>query len=133
MTSRPFTTKFSNPLTIEISQNKNKLLLSNIYCSPTLTQEPLVHIFSLSVENDIFLTHLKSSRTVPISKSGDVSNCDNYRPISLITTISKVLEKIVAVKLTNHLELNKLLHKHQFGFQRSLSTEHNLIQVVKFI
>jgi hypothetical protein len=40
---------------------------------------------------------------------------------------------MVAVRLTNHLQLNKLLHKHQFGFQRNLSTEHNLTHVINFI
>jgi hypothetical protein len=43
------------------------------------------------------------------------------------------LEKIVATNLTNHLQLNNLLHKHQYGFQRNRSTEQNLIQVVNFI
>ena len=47
--------------------------------------------------------------------------------------MSKILEKIVAVKLTNHLQLNNLLYKHQYGFQRGLSTEHNLLHVVNYI
>jgi Notch-like protein len=70
---------------------------------------PLAHIFNLSLENGIFPARLKNSRTVPIFKSGDQTNCDNYRPISLISTFSKILEKMVAIKLTNHLQLNKLL------------------------
>ncbi len=96
-------------------------------------REPLAHIFSLSLENGTFPNRLKNSRTVPIFKAGDATLCDNYRPISLISTFSKILKKIVAVNLTNHLQINKLLHKHQFGFQRNLSTDHNLIQVVSFI
>ncbi len=44
-----------------------------------------------------------------------------------------MLDKIVSVKLTNYLQLNKLLYKHQYGFQRGLSTEHNLIHVVNYI
>ncbi len=40
---------------------------------------------------------------------------------------------MVSIKLTNHLQLNKLLYKHQYGFQRGLSTEHNLIHVTNFI
>jgi len=59
--------------------------------------------------------------------------CDNYRPISLLSQISKILEKIVCIRLTNHLDLNNLLYKHQYGFQRFKSTEHNLIQAVNFI
>jgi hypothetical protein len=42
-------------------------------------------------------------------------------------------EKIAAVTLTNHLQLNKLLHVNQFGFLRNTSTEHNLLKVFNFI
>ena len=50
-----------------------------------------------------------------------------------MNTISKILEKIVAINLTNHLQINNLLYKHQYGFQKGKSTEHNLIHVVNFI
>jgi hypothetical protein len=95
--------------------------------------QTLAHIFNLSFEAGIFPSKLKINRTVPIFKSGDPSLCDNYRPISLIPTLSKIIEKIAAVTLTNHLQLNKLLHKNQFGFQRNTSTEHNLLKVFNFI
>ena len=81
----------------------------------------------------MFPDKLKECRIVPIFKTGDPKSCDNYRPNSLVSTLSKILEKIVAVKLTNHLQINKLLYEHQYGFQRSRSTEHNLIHVVNFI
>jgi hypothetical protein len=96
-------------------------------------REPLAHIFSLSLESGTFPTLLKNSRTVPIFKSGDPTVCDNYRPISLISTHSKILEKIVATNLINHLQLNNLLHINQYGFQRNRSTEQNLIQVMNYI
>jgi len=88
---------------------------------------PLAHIFDLSISTGIFPDALKCSRTVPVYKCGSKSLCDNYRPISLVPTFSKLLEKIIAVKLSNHLDINKLLHKHQFGFQRGKQTEHNLL------
>lgn len=94
---------------------------------------PMAHIFSLSLETGTFPEKFKISRTVPIFKQGDPALCDNYRPISLINTFSKILEKMVAIKLKNHLEINKLLYKHQYGFQHGLSTEHNLLQVTNFI
>ena len=94
---------------------------------------PLAHIFNLSLDNGVFPDKLKECRIVPIFKTGDPKSCDNYRPNSLVSTLSKILEKIVAVKLTNHLQINKLLYEHQYGFQRSRSTEHNLIHVVNFI
>ena len=55
---------------------------------------------------------------MPIFKNGDKHLYDNYRPISLVNTIAKILEKIVAVKLSNHLEINKVLYIHQFSFQK---------------
>ena len=94
---------------------------------------PLSHIFSLSLEQGIFPSKLKTSRIVPIHKSGKADLCDNYRPISLLSSISKVLEKIVSIKLVNHLEFNKLISPRQFGFQRNKNTEQNLLKVINFI
>ena len=94
---------------------------------------PLAHIFNLSLDNGVFPDKLKECHIVLIFKTGDPKSCDNYRPISLVSTLSKILEKIVAVNLTIHLQINKLLYEHQYGFQRGRSTEHNLIHVVNFI
>ena len=94
---------------------------------------PLSQIFNLSLEKGIFPENLKSSRTVPIFKCGDPKLCDNYRPISLVCTISKILEKMVHTNLINHLEINDLLYKHQYGFLKGRSTEQNLLHVVNFI
>jgi hypothetical protein len=94
---------------------------------------PLSHIFTLSLNHGVFPELFKTVRVVPIFKSGDKTSCDNYRPISLVKTLSKVLEKIVQISLVNHLEINKLIYKHQYGFLRARSTEHNLIQVVNMV
>jgi len=94
---------------------------------------PLSHIFNLSIEHGTFPSKLKKSRTVPIFKSGDPTTCDNYRPISLLSQISKILEKIIGVQLTNHLDRNNILYEHQYGFQRNKSTEHNLIHAFNYI
>jgi hypothetical protein len=67
---------------------------------------PLAHIFNLSLTSGIFPSKLKKSRVIPIFKSGDKLECDNYRPISLLSSISKVLEKIVCTKLLVHLNSN---------------------------
>ena len=73
---------------------------------------PLVYLFNLSICTGKFPAKLKTSRTVPVFKSGDPLNCDNYRPISLLSSISKILEKFVSNHLVNHLEYNKLLYEH---------------------
>jgi hypothetical protein len=81
--------------------------------------QPLSHIFNLSISTGIFPDKFKVSRTVPIFKSGNSELCDNYCPISLLSSLSKILEKLISIQLTNHLELNNLLYEHQYGFQRN--------------
>ncbi len=75
---------------------------------------PLAHIFNLSVQLGVFPKRLKRRRTLPIFKAGDPTSRDNYRPISLLSTLSKILEKIVSVQLVNHLDRNNILYKHQY-------------------
>ena len=94
---------------------------------------PLSHIFNLSLTNGVFPTQLKNCRVIPIFKAGDHAECDNYRPISLLSSISKVLEKIVAEKLIEHLLSNDLIYMHQYGFLPNRSAEQNLLQIVNYI
>ena len=80
---------------------------------------PLTHLFNLSFSSGTFPSKLKTSRTIPIFKAGNPLSCDNYRPISLLSSLSKILEKIISIKLVNHLEINLLLHPNQYGFQHN--------------
>jgi hypothetical protein len=65
---------------------------------------------------------LKIAKVIPIFKSGDRQSMDNYRPISLLSNFSKILEKIVAIRLTNFLDAQKILSDHQFRFRKAHST-----------
>jgi len=94
---------------------------------------PLAHIFNLSINFGTFPSKLKTSRTVPIFKAGSPLLCDNYRPISLLSTLSKLLEKIVCKQLVSHLDSNNLLYAHQYGFQHGKSTEQNLLQLTNYL
>jgi hypothetical protein len=95
--------------------------------------KPLAYIFNLSLSTGQFPAKLKQCRVIPIFKAGDQLDCDNYRPISLLSSISKILEKIVAEKLIHHLTSNDLLYVHQYGFLPKKSTEHNLMQILNYI
>lgn len=59
----------------------------------------------------------------PLYKSGDQNDPSNYRPISLLCIMSKVLEKVVADQLYEYLSINRLLSNTQHGFRKQLSTE----------
>jgi hypothetical protein len=52
---------------------------------------PLGHIFNVSITTGLYPDKLKTSRVVPIFKCGEKTSCDNYRPISLVSSISKIL------------------------------------------
>ena len=66
---------------------------------------------------------------IPAFKGGDSEDISNYRPISLLPIISKVLEKIIASQLTAYLETNNLLSNSQHGFRPKLSTETALLKI----
>eukprot|EP00794_Sanderia_malayensis_P000891 gene891-188_t len=89
-----------------------------------LISAPLAHLINLSLKTSIFPTEWKAAKVIPTHKSGVHSNPDNYRPISVLPVISKVIEKIVHRQLITYLDKNNLLTKSQFGFRPKLSTEY---------
>ena len=78
---------------------------------------------NMSFSTGQFPTEWKKSKVAPIYKNGPKSNIENYRPISVIPAISKVIEKIVHSQLYGYMEQNNLLCDQQFGFRKKRSTE----------
>lgn len=76
-------------------------------------------IFSSS----IYPSNLKVSLLRPIHKSGSQSDINNFRPISLLSTLNKIVEKVIAEQLMTFLENNSILNTAQFGFRRGRSCE----------
>ena len=69
---------------------------------------------------------MKVAKIVPIFKEGDCHSFTNYRPISLISSFAKLLEKIVSKQLIRFLTSHNILYKHQYGFR----AKHNTSQPV---
>ena len=69
-----------------------------------------------------FPDHTKLAMITPIFKGGSKLDVSNYRPVSVLPTISKVLEKLMLTRVTKYLEKNKIIYEHQFGFQKNRST-----------
>ena len=63
------------------------------------------------------------AKVIPIFKSGSMAEFDTYRSISILPTLSKILEIMVHKQLMKHLEFNGFLSEHQFGFRPNRSTE----------
>ena len=83
---------------------------------------PLAHIFNLSVMNGVFPDILKIANVVPLFKKEDSMLFSNYRPVSLLCTLSKVLEKIMYNRVIDFLNEHEILFKYQFGFRKSYSS-----------
>ncbi len=75
------------------------------------------------LNNGIFPDKLKIAKVVPIFKKGDCALTNNYRPISLLPVLSKVIEKITYNQLSLYFESNKLFSDSQYGFRPNHSTE----------
>ena len=70
--------------------------------------KPLTFIINLSLETGVVPTEWKMAKVIPIFKSGSMAEIDNYRPISILPTLSKILEKMVHKRLMKHLEFNSI-------------------------
>ena len=91
--------------------------------------EPITHMINESLKSGVFPSELKLARVVPIVKSGDPSLLTNYRPISVLSFFSKIVEKIV-YNVFDFLSDNEILYDYQFGFRSKHSTQQVLITLV---
>lgn len=94
---------------------------------------PLAHICNISMSDGKFPEVWKTAAVSPIHKSGPKNDPANYRPISLLATFSKVLEKIVNKRLVNFIENHNLLSNRQYGFRRGMSTEDAVGDLVNLV
>ena len=81
------------------------------------------HIINLSLDQGKVPTDFKNARVTPIHKKGSKSDPSNYRPVSILNVISKVVEKIVHDQIYDYMTDKNLLYEFQSGFRKSCSTE----------
>lgn len=91
---------------------------------------PLTLIINQSLSTGIYPDVLKIAKVRPLFKKGDKALLNNYRPISLLPTISKVFERVVYTQLYNYFNTKELLAEQQYGFRPQHSTELATIRLV---
>ena len=91
---------------------------------------PLTLIIIQSLNTGIFLDKFKITKIIPIHKKDDIHLVNNYRPISLLPSISKLFEKVVYEQLYAYLVNNNYLCQNQYGFRKLHSTEHAVLELV---
>jgi hypothetical protein len=110
----------------EIPQNILKLSLLFIL-------SPLTYMCNKSLSLGIFRTRLTYSQINPIYKKGDKTDMANYRPIYLLTSFSKIFEKVIFNRLHHHLDINNILAQEQYGFRTKLSMDLATFDVINNI
>ena len=136
--------KLDNFAPVQIEEITNLILASpNKHCSldpiPTTLLKKCVHclspsitnIVNLSLSNGIFPDVMKQAVITPLLKKPtlDKENLSNYRPISNLSFLSKLLERVVLNRLSTHLSHNNLFNKHQSAYTKYHSTETVLLSV----
>ena len=95
--------------------------------------QQLSDIFNMSFLTGQFPSVLKIAKVIPIHKKQSKVDYANYRPISLLSNIEKIIEKLMYKRLSNFLDINNLIYSLQFGFQQKYSTTHALINLTESI
>ena len=80
--------------------------------------KPLAHIFNLSIVSGKFPNRMKIARVIPIFKGGNTEDLSNYRPISVLSAVSKLLERLVASRVLKLPNKNAFFYNLQFGFRK---------------
>ena len=95
--------------------------------------KPLTIIINQSLKTGVFPDALKIAKVKPLYKKGDNFCLNNYRPISLLPTISKIFERVMFTQLYSYLNANNLLSEQQYGFRSQHSTELACVKLVDYI
>ena len=95
--------------------------------------KPLTLIINQMLESGIFPDSLKIAKIIPLYKKGNINSITNYRPISLLPTLSKVFERVIFNQLYLYLDHNNLLSEEQYGFRANHSAELAAIKLADYI
>ena len=101
--------------------------------SAHIKSNPLTYIMNCSLTTGIFPEICKLAIVRPVHKKGNKNEMNNYRPISLLTTISKIFERVMYNRLVHHFESNNYLTTVQYGFQKELHIENAVFSLLNRI
>ena len=122
----PVVNEATTAMTIRSLKNKknniNEIPVELIKENADHIAKPMTKLFNNSIRSGVFPQCLKYSTVIPLYKSGPKSDPGNYRPISLMSTFSKIFESLMKRILTEYLESKSILSTKQFGFRANKST-----------
>ena len=95
--------------------------------------KPLIYICNLSFQTGTFPDKMKIAKVIPLYKTGNKHQFTNYRPVSLLSQFSKILEKLFNNRLDSFINKHRLLTESQYGFRSNRATSLALIDSVEEI
>ena len=95
--------------------------------------EQLADLFNLSFTTAIFANLLKTAKGIPIHKKDSKSNFTNYRLISLLLNLDKILENFIHSRLSTFLNIKDIIYPLQFGLRQNYFTSYTLIHLTETI
>ena len=106
--------------------------LNNFLLKNTVNEiiSPLTHILNMSLMQGVVPDRMKIAKVIPVFKKGNSEDLSNYRPISLLTSVSKILERLVYSRTLKFLNEFNVLSNSQFGFRKKHSTSHALLTFI---
>ena len=102
-----------------------------LHCAAPVIAESLTYIYNLCITKNVFPTMWKEAKVAPLHKGGSKDVMDNFRPISVLPLLSKVLEKHVQICFIEYLNRNTLIHDTQSGFRPNHSCETALLHMTE--
>ena len=108
----------------------DKISVKLIQAAGKTILKSLKNIFNLSLNTGIFPDDWKIARVTPIYKSENKTDCGNYRPISIISNVAQVFEKVIYSQLITILNENKVIAENQSGFRPNHSRETTLLHSI---
>ena len=102
-------------------------------CASEIASLPLASLLNVSVSQGVYPAKLKLSKIVPVFKSGDELDANSYTPISLLFNFNRIFEKLMYSKMISFIEERELLYQAQYGFRKSHSTHHAILDIINTI
>lgn len=87
-------------------------------------------LINQAITTDAFPDELKVAKVSPIFKKGDLNSFNNYRPVSVLSSVSKVFEKILYDQIYNYFTEHNLFYNSQYGFRKHHSTEFATLEMI---
>ena len=102
-------------------------------CSSNVISNTLAEIINLSISTGVYPNKLKMAKIIRIFKTDDDTDPSNYRPISLLSNFNRIFEKLIFKRMEPFIAQHNMLSPSQYGFRKTLSTQHAILDIVSTI